>query len=292
MREMTRQEFEAYEKRVEAVLSSVEETLDAAERNEFDEVAAAAREVVDIRREYLAFREQQSDLTREDPQLSGRDEQGDDTNARWDAAVARYGREAVETANEVLVEVEHYREGLSRIEAGELPRNYGASYQDGLAREVHRAAEMAVAGDNEYVREVAKSDQELQRAIELIERAQDDARRDADRDQRGADQPAGGSETKANNGGLPGVTEAELTREADREAVLATEQNVYGVNRQNSPASGRENSRDNDRRPEDALRSPVEAARSDPPQQHVPRLSQIEREIEERRDRDRDDRER
>lgn len=292
MREMTRPEFEAYEKRVEAVLSSVEQTLDAAERNEFDEVAAAAREVVDIRREYLALTEQQSELAHEDSQRGGRDEQRDDTNAQWDAAVARYGREAVETANEVLVEVEHYREGLSRIEAGELPRTYGASYQDGLAREVHRAAEMAVDGDNQYVREVAKSDQELQHAIELVERSQGEARRDADRDQRGADQAAGESETKAPAGGALGVAEAEQTPEANRESQSKTEQDVHGNDRQNSTAPGQENPRDSDRRPDDASKAPVEVARSDPPQQHVPRLRQIELEIEERHERDRDDRER
>ena len=35
----------------------------------------------------------------------------------------------------------------------------------------------------------------------------------------------------------------------------------------------------------------AELPRSDPPQQHVPRLRQIELELEERQDRDRDDRE-
>jgi hypothetical protein len=38
--------------------------------------------------------------------------------------------------------------------------------------------------------------------------------------------------------------------------------------------------------------SKPELARSDPPQQHVPRLRQIEQEIEDRQDRDRNDRER
>jgi hypothetical protein len=296
MRDMTRPEFEAYEKRVEAVLSSVEQTLEAAERDEFNEVAAAAREVVDIRREYLALTEQQSDLAREDPRGSDRDEQRDDTDARWDAAVARYGREAVETANDVLVEVEHYREGLSRIESGELPRSYGASYQDGLAREVQRAAEMAVDGDNKYVREIAKSDQELQHAIELIERAQNDARRHSDRGQNGTDQAAGENEIKALGGGSPGVVEAEQAREANRQSQPLPEQDVHDGDRQNSPASVQErswheSSHDNDRLPEDVMRTPADVARSDPPQQHVPRLRQIEREIEERRDRDRDDRE-
>ena len=36
---------------------------------------------------------------------------------------------------------------------------------------------------------------------------------------------------------------------------------------------------------------PADAMRSDPPQQHVPRLRELEREIEERRERERDERE-
>lgn len=62
MREMTRPEFEAYEKRVEAVLSSVERSIDEADRAGFEEVAAAAREVVGIRREYLELSERQVDI--------------------------------------------------------------------------------------------------------------------------------------------------------------------------------------------------------------------------------------
>lgn len=59
MREMTRSEFQAYEKRVEAVLSEVYRSLDPSERARFDEIAAAARDVVDSRRDYLRLREVQ-----------------------------------------------------------------------------------------------------------------------------------------------------------------------------------------------------------------------------------------
>ena len=180
MREMTRPEFEAYEKRVEAVLVSVEQTLDASDRADFDEVAAAAREVVDIRREYLEFAERQADKVDEAWRRDSREEQRESANSQWDAAVARFGTQAVEIANNVLIRIEHYREGLDRIEAGELPQDYAASYQAGLAREVHRAAEIAVNDDNQYMREFAKTDQDLQRAIELIEVARDEVRRIAD----------------------------------------------------------------------------------------------------------------
>lgn len=88
------------------------------------------------------------------------------------------------------------------------------------------------------------------------------------------------------------MAEAEQTPEANRESQPKPEQDLHGNDRQNSTAPGQENPRDTDRRPDDASRTPVEVGRSDPPQQHVPRLHQIELEIEERHERDRDDRER
>ncbi|TGS85157.1 hypothetical protein EN817_24075 [Mesorhizobium sp. M3A.F.Ca.ET.174.01.1.1] len=64
MRSMTRTEFEAYEKRVEAVLATVEAAIEPVEKKDFDEIAATAREVVDIRREYLELSEQQAQAER------------------------------------------------------------------------------------------------------------------------------------------------------------------------------------------------------------------------------------
>jgi hypothetical protein len=293
MREMTRPEFEDYEKRVEAVLASVEQTLDASERTEFDEVAAAAREVVDVRREYLEFTERQAGNVDEYWRRDGRDEQRENVNAQWDAAVARFGTDAVETANEVLIQVEHYRVGLDRIEAGELPQYYAASYHSGLAREIHRAAEIAVNEDNQYMREVAKSDQELQRATDLIELARDEARRlaaskAAERSGTEADGTHG--QYKGDAGGSPGAVESDQNREATPDGRLAAAQDEHADDRHRSPPLDQPQRRSDEREIE---RYPAaEAVRSDPPQQHVPRLRQIGLEIEERQDRDRDDRER
>lgn len=274
MREMTRPEFEAYEKRVAAVLASVERSLEPSEQADFNEVAAAAREVVDIRREYLEVSERQSDRHRDEQPQDHRHEPPDRSDTDWEAAVARHGRYAVERANEVLVEVERYREGLSRIDVGDLPRSYGASYQDGLAREINRAAEMAVDGDNQYMREVAKSDQELQRAIEAIELARREANRNVDREHHFAGQTSVASDGKDLNGSPSRATEADHVREADLDVLCASEE------------------RDGHGQQEASTRSAAEPVRSDPPQQHVPRLRQIEHEIEQRHERDRDDRER
>ena len=293
MREMTRPEFETYENRVEAVLASVEQTLDATDRADFDEIAAAAREVIGIRREYLELTERQGDRESGQQARGSRNDRFEDPNAEWNAAVARFGLEAVETANGVLVEVSHYREGLERIEAGELPQSFTASYLAGLEREINRAAEMAIDGDNQYMRETAKSDQDLQRMIDQIELSRVEERlkdRGEDRDQQADSVDAGAKDAPD---GFQGAAEAEQHRDAGREAPSTPEHDDQIVEQQTTmPPFEQLTRRPDDRSVERKQVSDAELARSDPPQQHVPRLRQIELELEERQDRDRDDRER
>jgi hypothetical protein len=296
MREMTRPEFEAYEDRVEAVLSSVERTLDETDRADFEEVAAAAREVVDIRREYLELTERQGDREGGRASDGSYDDRYEDPSAQWDAAVARFGLQAVETANEVLVQVSHYREGLERIEAGELPQSYTANYQAGLEREISRAAEIAIDGDNQYMREAAKSDQDLQRTIDQIELSRVENRRSARGEER--DQKVGSIDAGANRrndgapGGFQGAAEAEQHRDPGREVRSTPEQDDQIVEQQATMPSEQRTRHPDDRSLERKPALDAELARSDPPQQHVPRLRQIELELEVRQDRDRDDRER
>lgn len=107
MREMTRPEFEDYEKRVEGVLARIGSSIDEADRKDFEEVAAAAREVVDIRREYLQFTERQA----------GVDE------APHDRQVLRDGGEREGTATAEVEEIEGQQgvrathEGENRVES-------------------------------------------------------------------------------------------------------------------------------------------------------------------------------
>jgi hypothetical protein len=292
MREMTRPEFEAYEKRVEAVLMSVEQTIDSSDRADFDEVAAAAREVVDIRREYIEFTERQADAEAEPVPRDNAGDRRNDVNASWDAAVARFGSQAVEAANEILLQVGHYRDGLDRIEAGGLSQSYAAGYRDGLDRELQRAAGLAINGNNQYMKEVAKADQELQRAIESIELSRDErpSAHSEPLEQNGSG-PAdvGGRNKDGAAGGLSGVAEAEQIRETSGDR-LAADQGDHVDDRQD-PLPPEQSQRRRDERVAER-RPAAESARSDPPQQHVPRLRQIELEIEERHERDRDDRER
>ncbi|RUM96327.1 hypothetical protein EET67_18440 [Pseudaminobacter arsenicus] len=282
MREMTRPEFEAYEKRVEAVLASVEQTINASERIEFNEVAAVVREVVDIRRGYLDFTERRADLEAGQGWHDRQDDPPQNPNAQWDAAVARFGLQAVETANEVLVEVSHYREGLDQIETGELPQSSAANSRADLEREINRAAEMAVDGDNQYMREIAKSDHELQRAIEQIEQSRAKARPDNTVGRIHWESDLSDSHASSQNDGAPGgraqgVPEAERHRDAGWAARSMPRQE-----------RGHPDERAIKRKPV----LDAEPTRSDPPQQHVPRLRQIELEIKASQNRDHRDRER
>jgi hypothetical protein len=296
MREMTRPEFEAYENRVEAVISSVEQTLDDRDRADFDEIATAAREVVDIRREYLEFTERQGDRDGGQEPRGSRDERSEDPDAQWDAAVARFGLEAVETANQTLVQVSHCREGLERIEAGELPQSFLASYRAGLDREIYRAAEMAVDGDNQYMREAAKSDQDLQRVIHHIELSraeQSQSERGQNSDQEAAPIDAGANRrTDGAPGGFHSASESEQHRDTVREDRSTLEHDDQIVEQPTTMPSEQRTRHPDDRSADRKPPVDAELARSDPPQQQVPRLRQIELELEERQDRDRDDRER
>ncbi|RWX59522.1 conjugal transfer protein TraA, partial [Mesorhizobium sp. M4B.F.Ca.ET.089.01.1.1] len=174
MRETTRSEFEAYEKKVETALFRLERSVGPDERDDFDEVASVAREHVNGRRELIELYELKSQAQAEQGTATERDngrEPRDDANEQWDAAVAKHGEAVVDAANDVLVDIETSRESLDRIEAGELsndPRVLRADIERGLAR----AAELAVQG-NTYMREVAEKDPELKRAIETAEQTEE-----------------------------------------------------------------------------------------------------------------------
>jgi hypothetical protein len=63
MKQMSRPEFEAYEKRIETLLSGFEANIEPWERHDYDQIAAATRDVVNIRREYLEQNERQAQTT-------------------------------------------------------------------------------------------------------------------------------------------------------------------------------------------------------------------------------------
>ncbi|MER8887380.1 conjugal transfer protein TraA [Mesorhizobium sp. M0816] len=276
MRETTRAEFEAYEKKVETALFRLERSVGPDERDDFDEIASVAREHVNGRRELMELYEMKGQAQAEQGTATERaesPERRDDANEQWDAAVAKHGEAVVEAANDVLMDIETSREGLDRIEAGELsndPRVFRADIERGLAL----AAELAVRG-NTYMREVAENDPELKRAIEGAEQTQE----------RPADEQG---KTPAN---VDAVTEQQRDsrpEEAERRPNEPAEQ----AHELASTVDATNRLQDKSNRDKEAAQRGGETTRTDPAQQHIPRLEELEREELERRERDRDDRDR
>ncbi|MCR5860586.1 relaxase/mobilization nuclease domain-containing protein [Mesorhizobium sp. J428] len=363
MREMTRPEFDAYEKRVEAVLASVEQTLDPAEREEFDEVAAAAREVVDVRREYLDLTERQLSAEPQGARQEYRDAPDDLHGRNAGADLTPIGQSA-EAAKEVLAELRSSRATLIGAGTGSHSEATVETYRENLNLVLWRAAELAVEHQNTHVRDAAQDDEQLADRIKLLEKMREE--RDASYNDGFEGRPipdiAKGDAkllahyeqglrtlemeiavTDAENGiGSAGWGRADgsWTREDSkaawenfnrRSSELEAFQAEQGqaAPRHHNPSTTAESSNDeraheldhDDDRvvplahgeiarereanlsgpegqhvPPTVVRDSPERtavdARSDPPQQHVPRLQELEREIEERRERDRDDRER
>ncbi|MCA1441984.1 conjugal transfer protein TraA [Ensifer sp. IC4062] len=181
LREMSRAEFETYEKKVETALFKLERSVSADDRADFDEIAGLARDFVNQKRELVDLYEQRKEALAEQGGESLRSEPRDPAN-EWEAAVAKHGEAVVEAGKEAMIEIEHYREGLDRIEAGEFSADRKDGMQAGLQQAMERAAQLAVEG-NSYLRDVAEQDQDLRQAIDRAEKQaevdqQDDGRAD------------------------------------------------------------------------------------------------------------------
>lgn len=364
MREMTRPEFETYEKRVEAVLASVEQTLDPAEREEFDEVAAAAREVVDVRRAYLDLTERQFSAEPQGARQEHRDAPPDDWHGRNAGADLTPIGQSADAAKEVLAEIRSSRATLIGAGTSEHSEATVEAYRENLNLGLWRATELAVEHQNTHLRDAALDDEELADRIKLLEKTREE--RDASYNDGFEGRPIPDSAkgdakllahyeqglralemeiavTDAENGiGSAGWGRADGSwtkedskaawenfnrRSSELEAFQAeqlqavprhegTATAAKSANDDRAHERGRDNgsvappahgemARQRDANlagPErhhvpptvarDSAERTADATRSDPPQQHVPRLQELEREIEERRERDRDDRER
>jgi hypothetical protein len=344
------------------MLSHFEQSLNESERADFDEVAAAARDVVDVRREYL---ERDQSFQPKEAQQENRDARPDDLDDRQAGAETMFAQQTAAAANEVLDTIRHSRDALARIEAGDHPELPAETYREDLDRGLWRAAELAVEYENAHVQGAAKDDRQLADRIVLLEKMREErdpayndgfegrpnpdiAKRDAkllghyEQGLRALEIEI--AVTDAENGigsagwGRPDGSwtrqdseaawekfdhRSDELREFQAEQVLAAAQRREGGATAVGPASAdraQERGGDDDRvsRPvgdeidreldgsfsvperqrvpramvRDVPEQSTDTARSDPPQQHVPRLQELEREINERHERERDDRER
>ncbi|WP_037433981.1 relaxase/mobilization nuclease domain-containing protein, partial [Sinorhizobium fredii] len=337
LRETSRAEFEAYEKKVETALFKLERTVAPDDRADFDEVAGLARDFVNQKRELVELYEKRNEMQAtqsrdeltevispdgrmdgmEQPQMpeeefaraveaeisrlkaegyskayisersfeiedgilkqyaeAARNSSRDPINNAWDSAVAKHGEAVVEAGNDAMIDVDHYREGLDRIEAGEFSADGKEAMQAGLNQAMERAAQMAIEG-NSYLREVAEQDPDLQLTIDQAEN--------------NSDRP---SEAKAGASTAESVDEQQRdlrAEEEEREPVANDERDAHAVA---STVDATNRLQDRINKDREAAQRSGETTRTDPAQQHVPRLEELEREQVEQRERDRDDRDR
>lgn len=326
MREQTRQEFEVYEKTVETALFRLERGAGPDYREGVEEVTALAREIVDIRRQMLELKEHARDQNAEatinaeaetvpgtTPSIEPLDisnpsetdvavrtaavrdavsdqlresagaSQGD-PNAEWDAAVAKHGEAVVEAGNDALLNVEHFRRGLAYVEAGEFGEDSREQFEKGLERALEQTAQLALSG-NSYVREVAAQDPELRAQIEKIEAEIDKIERfgsDQDENQSG----------KQNAVSSDATDERQRDLQADRDDEHPEGPDEREVHELAAMVEATQKQQDRVNKDREAGQRSGDTTRTDPAQQHIPRLEELERGQVEQRERHRDDRER
>ncbi|MDX1122122.1 conjugal transfer protein TraA [Sinorhizobium medicae] len=292
LREMSRAEFETYEKKVETALFKLERSVSADDRADFDEIAGLTRDFVNQKRELVDLYAQRKEALAEQSGEAPRSEPRDSANDEWDAAVAKHGEAVVEGGNEAMIEIEHYREGLDRIEAGEFSAGRKDEMQAGLQQAMERAAQLAVEG-NRYLRDVAGQDQDLRQAIERAERqaeAQDlgDDER-ADVKNRDDDRPIEEKDKAPANVDAVADQRREVRGEPDRQPIDNETREAHELA---STVNATNRLQDRLNRDKEAAQRSGETTRTDPAQQRIPRLEELEREQMEQRERDRDDRDR
>lgn len=272
LREMSRAEFETYEKKVEAALFKLERSVSADDRADFDEIAGLARDFVNQKRELVDLYEQRKEALAEQRGEAPRSEPRDPANDEWDAAVAKHGEPVVEAGNEAMIEIEHYREGLDRIEAGEFSADRKEGMQAGLNRALERAAQLAIEG-NSYVRDVAEQDPGLKRAEQEENKS--------DRPEEVKDNAASNPET---------VDKQQRDLPADEEGRQPIDDDARAAHELASAVDATNRLQDRLNKDGEAVQPGGETTRTDPAQQQIPRLEELGREQIEQRERDEDDR--
>ncbi|WP_128755559.1 conjugal transfer protein TraA [Metarhizobium album] len=273
MQQMNTNEFDAYEKLVTDALDRAERVMPEGQRKAFAEIAFAAREHVEARREMM--QNEEAEKTADKPiesQAAERQSVREETpDERWNAAVAQHGAQAVEAANRVLLEVEHYRDALDKVGSRDDQVDQ-ASLRASLNLELARAGELGASG-NSLIREVADADTELRAAVEAAERSRERAAEKVKSD-------------GMPNAGGQGVRPEEMPRERDAGDEDRNRRDEVDKAEVQGTAAKRAETRTETSRPEAG-----DTTRTDPAREHVPRI-ELQRDTDARRERDQDDHER
>ena len=245
---------------METALFQAERALPPHDQGAFEEIAKAAREHVNVRRELVDMLEERGRDAGAAPGRSPGVNEPEDEKLRWNNAVGRHGFAAAEAANRHLVEIEQSREAISRAEADNQEPDKVRAMKQQLENQLIKTAELG-AGGNALIREVAEIDEDLNNALQAVERERHKAARERT--------PSGSEENEVTGLSVRSAPNAALTRVRD------------------------EQSRDADGQKTDEMAgSSGDTTKGDPARQHVPRLEDLQREADEQRARDRDDRDR
>ncbi|RWB39761.1 MAG: conjugal transfer protein TraA [Mesorhizobium sp.] len=297
LREASRVEFEAYEKKVETALFNLDRSVGPDERADFDEVATLAREHVNQRRELVELYEHRNEVRAEQKQ----EEQAE---AEWQAAVAQDGDVAVDAGNDVLSVQDH---SSDLIESSSAEKRQAAMEQPQMPKE---ELERAVQAEIDRLKAEGYSTAYIcERSLEI----EDGVRQRYAEAMQNPDNPDLVGAAKNREALIAG---AERVGEQSAEQKDKTPTNADAVVEQQREPRLEEPERqpiDPDAREAHELASTVDATnrrqdrvskgkeatqrggettRTDPAQQHIPRLEELERDEIERKERDRDDRER
>lgn len=166
-------------------------------------------------------------------------------------------------------------EKVSLVQSGEFSEEDLEMYETGLRSALRRTAELAADG-NAYLRDVAIEDPELRSEVEKIDR--EDGRSDEST-----------TNKTVSTSDVPDDRQRDLQLDAEEEqGQLPNEREAHEL-ADTIEATNKQQDRVKEER---EGQKAGETTRTDPAQQHVPRLEELEREQNEQRDRDRDDRER
>jgi hypothetical protein len=295
LRETSRTDFEAYEKKVETALFRLERNVGPEERSDFDEIATLAREHVNQRRELMQLHEQRSEAVAEQGNEDQRRDQRREVNEQWEAAVTKHGEAIVEAANDVLMEIDAAATMLADLEKSEPvhdPETGGYTYaisekereeteqlrakiEQQHDEAISRAARLAIEG-NTYIREVAEQDPDLQRAI-------DQAEKHAQRPEEEKDKTPAKVDT---------IAEQQRDLRNDEAERQPNDTDAREAHELASTVGATNRLQDQVNKDKEAAQRGGETTRTDPAQQHIPRLEELEREQLEKRECDRHDRER
>ena len=167
MRHMTRNEFEAYEKRVETALFHAQKIMRIEDRTFFEGIARAAREHVNVRREIVELFEKRTETgaSRQMSLLGSEHARGE--RQRWYDAVARHGLQATDAANKALVDIDCIREAIDRVKEG-WPNEVTILKKE-LDTHVSKAVELGLSG-NGIIHEFAEFDEDLKSALQALAR--------------------------------------------------------------------------------------------------------------------------